>query len=349
MTLTELFTNIANAIRGKDGTTATIAPTDFASRISAIETGTQLPTLSNKAVEGEIASGKQAIDANGNVLTGTAYVNGISTYYMNAVDTTYDSSNDAITSWGQVSQNTFMYEKSVAAVKHSSSDFGDATAADVASGKTFTSSAGLKVTGNVETYDSGTGLVANAQSRAKSGNNLATMATNSSDVLLRSGSTIMINDPLTNFGDATAADVANGKTFTSSAGLKVTGTGSTSHYFIVHVADVDLGSASASITFTIDNVMIKDDIASGYACHGMAFLVYGDLLNGNYDITSAEVSYDGSDTWEAYTMNTAALLANMSKKATCSYNNSTGELTITSYRSDYKFVAGTWCLAMSFR
>lgn len=39
MTLTELFTNIANAIRGKDGTTGTIPATDFASRITAIETG----------------------------------------------------------------------------------------------------------------------------------------------------------------------------------------------------------------------------------------------------------------------------------------------------------------------
>ena len=39
MTLTELFTNIANAIRGKDGTTETIPATDFASRITAIKTG----------------------------------------------------------------------------------------------------------------------------------------------------------------------------------------------------------------------------------------------------------------------------------------------------------------------
>lgn len=100
-----------------------------------------------------------------------------------------------------------------------------ATASDIASGATAYVN-GEKITGNIETYDSGAGLVVNAQSRNKSGNNLATMVTNSSDSLLRSGSTIMINDPLTNFGDATAADVSSGKTFTSSAGLKVTGTGS---------------------------------------------------------------------------------------------------------------------------
>lgn len=102
-----------------------------------------------------------------------------------------------------------------------------ATASDIASGATAYVN-GEKITGNIETYANGAGLIVNAQSRNKSGSNLATMVTNSSDSLLRSGSTIMINDPLTNFGDATAADVAAGKTFTSSAGLKVTGTGTTS-------------------------------------------------------------------------------------------------------------------------
>ena len=98
-----------------------------------------------------------------------------------------------------------------------------ATASDIASGATAYVN-GEKITGNIETYANGAGLIVNAQSRNKSGSNLATMVTNSSDSLLRSGSTIMINDPLTNFGDATAADVAAGKTFTSSAGLKMTGT-----------------------------------------------------------------------------------------------------------------------------
>lgn len=39
MTLIQLFTSIANAIRGKDGTSATINATDFPTRISAIQTG----------------------------------------------------------------------------------------------------------------------------------------------------------------------------------------------------------------------------------------------------------------------------------------------------------------------
>ena len=221
-----------------------------------------------------------------------------------------------------------------------------ATASDIASGATAYVN-GAKVTGNVAVTTSGVQYI--ASSIEKNASYLDTKYTIEADRLFRNGSTVTLRSSLSNFGDATSADVASGKTFTSSAGLKVTGTGSMSHSFNVHVADVDLSSASTSITFTIDNVIIKDGIANGYACHGMAFLVYGDLLNGNYDITSAEFSYDGSGTWEAYTMNAAKLLANSSKVATCSYNNSTGELTITSYSSSYKFVAGTWCLAMSYR
>lgn len=71
MTLSELFTNIANAIRGKDGTTATITPTDFPDRISAIETGVQLPTLTNPGAAGDLRSGKQLIGQDGSTVTGS--------------------------------------------------------------------------------------------------------------------------------------------------------------------------------------------------------------------------------------------------------------------------------------
>lgn len=46
------------------------------------------------------------------------------------------------------------------------------------------------------------------------------------DVILRKNSTVIVDCPLTNLGDASASDVAAGKTFTSTAGVKITGTGS---------------------------------------------------------------------------------------------------------------------------
>lgn len=51
MTLTELFTGIANAIRAKTGSTATLVPTNFASAISGIQTGSNL-----KQAEGSLVS-----------------------------------------------------------------------------------------------------------------------------------------------------------------------------------------------------------------------------------------------------------------------------------------------------
>ena len=43
-------------------------------------------------------------------------------------------------------------------------------------------------------------------------------------MLFREGSTVILNASPSEFGNATAADVAKGKTFTSAAGLKVVGT-----------------------------------------------------------------------------------------------------------------------------
>ena len=178
-----------------------------------------------------------------------------------------------------------------------------ATASDIASGATAYVN-GEKITGNIETYDSGAGLVVNAQSRNKSGNNLATMVTNSSDSLLRSGSTIMINDPLTNFGDATAADVASGKTFTSSAGLKVTGTGAietgptiaraTSRsipnaYSITGTFDNSLPISSKNDIFGI-NIWTNDIVDDGY---------YDHVIAARYDNLNISIACLNRDTYKS--------------------------------------------------
>ena len=110
-------------------------------------------------------------------------------------------------------------------IHRSGSDFGNATAADVISGKTFTSAAGVKVTGSIP-IKSGANHLYLTPRQETIGSNVAIGIsnvtptgyyppnTNSNYYMLASA-----------FGDATAADVAAGKTFTSSAGLKVTGTG----------------------------------------------------------------------------------------------------------------------------
>ena len=64
MTLKELFTNIANAIRSKTGSSATIKATDFATQISNIKLATGNATTS------QVLSGYTFSNASGNGLTG---------------------------------------------------------------------------------------------------------------------------------------------------------------------------------------------------------------------------------------------------------------------------------------
>ena len=51
------------------------------------------------------------------------------------------------------------------------------------------------------------------------------------DRIMRKDSILNMMCPISNFGNATAADVAAGKTFTSEAGVKVSGTGQLSQFF----------------------------------------------------------------------------------------------------------------------
>lgn len=105
---------------------------------------------------------------------------------------------------------------------------GTATASDMAKGVTAYVN-GEKVTGNVTTANAGIiygGWSATAET-AYIGDDPAGIVINSplyQNILFRSNSILQAPVDKSNFGNATAADVAFGKTFTSSAGLKVAGT-----------------------------------------------------------------------------------------------------------------------------
>ena len=102
-----------------------------------------------------------------------------------------------------------------------------ATANDIANGKTAYVN-GEKVTGSVNevtadgtilTSDSMTFETVDSTKYIKIGN-----ITRYVDMLFRKSASLYVRVKATSFGNATAADVAEGKTFTSSSGLKVTGT-----------------------------------------------------------------------------------------------------------------------------
>lgn len=101
-----------------------------------------------------------------------------------------------------------------------------ATAEDIAAGKTAYAD-GKKLEGTLADYLAGEGATfASNYTEVSDGSsiNFLCRGLNQGAKILRDGSYANVNVKKAEFGDATAADVASGKTFTSSAGLKITGT-----------------------------------------------------------------------------------------------------------------------------
>lgn len=139
-----------------------------------------------------------------------------------------------------------------------------ATAEDIARGKTAYVQ-GEKVTGTLYEYVKGKKLemwVSAGGSQYlivnKRGNICISMPHELNDEILRIGCTIELGADPSLFGDAVAADVANGKTMTSAAGLKVVGT---------NTNDADTSDATATAA----------DIAAGKTAYVQGAKVTGKL------------------------------------------------------------------------
>ncbi len=147
-TLRKIFKDIANAIRGKDGTieaTDKIHPEDYATRISAIQTGPD--TSDATATATDISAGKVAYGADGRIEGTLAERTAIN---VSGVTPTGMQS-DGLHISADVPDDSTGIVRSGATINLTSpaSNFGTATASDVLSGKTFTSSTGLKVSGTL--------------------------------------------------------------------------------------------------------------------------------------------------------------------------------------------------------
>lgn len=137
---------IADAIRAKEGSSDPIAANDFPARIAAIETGTQLPTLTNPGTAADMAQGKQLIDQNGEIVTGTLRESTAGSGYT-VIDTTPTLNSTNLQLDYTFEMDRIMRKDSILNMMCPISNFGNATAADVLFGKTFTSTAGVNVTG----------------------------------------------------------------------------------------------------------------------------------------------------------------------------------------------------------
>lgn len=233
------------------------------SRFPGEVSGADLPTLDNPAGAGDITAGKQAIRQDGGVVTGS--LPNLADMQMELDDAVQDGTDLCLS--GAAAQDGILRSGDIVTIKKPLAHLGGAAAKDVASGKTFTGAAGIAIAGTLPEKTAGSAAVVlsteSAQLVAKTQISLAnnfiklSCPNRSVDMVLRSGAPVQILALPAAFGDATAADVAAGKTFTSSAGVKVTGTGT--------IAEII--TRPAVVTITPDEVIVGEvDKVITYTC-----------------------------------------------------------------------------------
>ena len=192
-------------------------------------------------------------------VTPDAGYDGLSKVTVGAIQT----ETKTVTANGTVTPSTGKYLKQVTVnVPASGIDTSDATATadDIAAGKTAYAD-GKKLEGSLAEYLEGTkATFASNYTEVSdaSATNFLCRGLNQGAKILRDGSYANVYVKKTELGDASAADVAQGKTFTSSSGLKVTGT---------HVCSGGIDTSDATAT--------ASDIAEGVTAY-----VNGEKITG---------------------------------------------------------------------
>lgn len=230
----------------------------LATLIAQVETG--VDTSDADADEGDIASGKTAY-VNGKKLTGKLETTRIGV----------SNEPDAIKPQTYIrAVKCFTAASGTYRLDIQGYDLGDAGAGDVRSGKTFTAKSGVKLTGTLTDIDTSR-LSVDLNGDPSEGVFDVPIDTVTPMGVLRTNTNY--------FGDATAADVATGKTFTSEKGLKITGT----------LVPVDVSGVTAEAKYLAQGYSFVNSDGTSVAGKLKPNTVRFEAVDGNVDVDGFEI------------------------------------------------------------